>query len=49
MKTKQYTTIKVSKETHDILEEMRTKNEHYEDVIKRLIASYTEFLRLKYE
>ena len=36
-------TIRVSEEVHELLSGLATKNESYNDVIKRLIDNYEEF------
>jgi len=44
MKIKQYTTIKVSKETHDRLDALRLKNQTYDNVITELLDGYCHWL-----
>lgn len=36
-------TIRVSEEVHELLSSLATKNDSYNDIIKRLIDSYEEF------
>lgn len=36
-------TIRVSEEVHELLYSLATKNDSYNDIIKRLIDSYEEF------
>lgn len=42
------TTIAISKETKEIIRNLGTKGETYDEIIRRMSAAYEEFLKRQY-
>ncbi|MBI3190848.1 hypothetical protein HYZ41_04045 [archaeon] len=43
------TTIAISEETKDIIKNLGTKGETYDEIIRRMCVAYEEFLNVQYK